>query len=170
MAALLALEPGFRERRVRAQLSLLAVLTGPRVAPHVTNLDECMAHVIGSLKFRLLHSIGVERAATFADEILAESIGQDGPSMRRIMRIWDDTPPRDRQNGSSHPVIWKGADGLEVRFLVVEARAAGANGGMVFDWHPVDASSHANLERILEESSVNSSHASGEPMRQSLRP
>jgi hypothetical protein len=75
-------------------------------------------------------------------------------SMRRIMRIWDSTPPSERQSGSFHPLIWKGANGREIRFLVVETGHMGAPGRTTFDWHPEQASSHAYLERILEEPST----------------
>jgi transcriptional regulator with XRE-family HTH domain len=169
MAVLLGLEAGFRERRTRPQLSLLTVLTGPTGAPQVDNLDECVGYVIGGLKFRLRRNLGTEQGEALADEVLAQVIGQDGTSMRWIMRIWDSTPPCDRPGGSSCPVIWKDGNGREVRFLVVET-PAGAAGRTSFDWHPMDALGHANLESILAESSIRPSHQSGSPMRQVLRP
>jgi hypothetical protein len=169
MAVLLDLEPGFRERRTRPQLSLLAVLTGPTVAPQLGNLDECVRYVVGGLKFRLQGNLGTERGEAFADEVLSQVIDQDGTSMRRIMRIWDATPPCDRPGGSSCPVIWKDWQGREVRFLVVET-PGGADGRTSFDWHPMDALGHANLESILGESPAHPSHQSGTQMRESVRP
>ena len=136
--------------RTRAQLSLLAILADPRVASHVANLDACFGSAVGILKAALEKRLPTTDAAIFAEAVLAECAARDPSTIRRLLRIWEATPATTPRAQATYDVVWRDGQGVEIGLMAVTSVCNEPDGLFYHDWYPVDAASHAGLERILE--------------------
>jgi transcriptional regulator with XRE-family HTH domain len=145
------LEPGFEASgRTRAQVNLLAIMAEPRVAHHLANLDACFVAAVGILKAAHERGERSDDGAGFVEAVLAECAARNPSTIRRLLRIWETTPAANPRAQAIYEVLWRDGESLKIRFVAVMSVCSEQDGLVYHDWHPADAASHANLERLLE--------------------
>jgi transcriptional regulator with XRE-family HTH domain len=129
--------------------NLLSVASDPRFAPKVLNWDEAVAHAVSVLKG---HHLGPETrpegSSPYFATVMKRFMAGDPTYVRRFLKVWEDTPPRDPKIRWSYPIVWDEPDVGVLRFHVLVSSCNEPEGLAFNDWIPLDAETWRGLEKI----------------------
>jgi transcriptional regulator with XRE-family HTH domain len=96
--------------------SFIASASDPLFADRVTNWEEAVSFMIGVAKGETRTEHNLERPAGYTAEAIGRFLQGDPSYVRRLMMLWQDTPPYTQTMRGEYPWHWRAVDGREMRF------------------------------------------------------
>lgn len=148
-------------RRSRAELNFLAIAAERRFSERIGNLSELMARVVSILKAIPESATILDEPSPLFGEVFAAFAQNDPTAIPKLFALWERTPPASAKVRWNYPVIWREPGVGEIRFLGTVTTASEPDALAFNDWVPIDAASHALLEKAVAARSSRGGEAVG---------
>ena len=139
-------------RRSRAQLNVLAIAAERRFSERIGNWPELMTRLVGALKAIPESKTILDDPGSLFGEVFAAFAKNDPTAIPKLFAIWERTPPGSARVRWNYPVIWREPGIGEIHFLGTVTTASEPDALAFNDWIPIDAASHALLEKAIASS------------------
>lgn len=137
-------------RRSRAQLNFLAITAERRFSRRIVNWEQAMQRLVAILKAVPQSRNLLDDPTSLFGEVFAAFAANDPAAIPTLFALWERTPPAPAKVRWNYPIIWREPGYDDIRFLGIVTSASETDALGFNDWLPVDATSHATLERIVE--------------------
>ncbi len=136
-------------RRSRAQLNFMAITAERRFSQRIVNWQASMARVVGVLKAIPQSASLLDSPDSLFGEVFATFAKNDPTAIPKLFALWERTPPATAKVRWNYPITWREPGFDDIRLLGVVTTASEPDALAFNDWIPIDAASHATLERII---------------------
>ena len=102
-----------------ARRNFISSASDPLFADRLVNWDEAVGFMIGVAKGETRTEHNLERPSGYTADAITRFLQGDPAYVRRLMMLWQDTPPQPLSMRANYPWHWRALDGRVMRFTCV---------------------------------------------------